>query len=72
MSMLICLLGSMVLPAQSAGEQPNIVFIMTDDHAAHAISAYGSKINKTPHSFILYQINIIMQRDTRFTVIISR
>lgn len=28
---------------------PNIVFIMTDDHAAHAISAYGSKINKTPN-----------------------
>ena len=27
----------------------NILFIMTDDHAAHAISAYGSKINKTPH-----------------------
>lgn len=29
-------------------ERPNILFIMTDDHAAHAISAYGSKINKTP------------------------
>lgn len=26
----------------------NILFIMTDDHAAHAISAYGSKVNKTP------------------------
>jgi arylsulfatase A-like enzyme len=29
--------------------RPNIIFIMTDDHAAHAISAYGSKVNKTPH-----------------------
>lgn len=29
--------------------RPNIIFIMTDDHAAHAISAYGSKINKTPN-----------------------
>lgn len=29
--------------------RPNILFIMTDDHAAHAISAYGSKINTTPH-----------------------
>ena len=28
--------------------RPNILFIMTDDHAAHAISAYGSRINKTP------------------------
>lgn len=29
--------------------QPNVVFIMTDDHAAHAIGAYGSQINSTPH-----------------------
>ncbi len=28
---------------------PNILFILSDDHAAHAISAYGSKINHTPH-----------------------
>jgi arylsulfatase A-like enzyme len=33
----------------STGGRPNIVFIMTDDHAAHAISAYGSKVNQTPH-----------------------
>ena len=30
-------------------KQPNILFIMTDDHAAHAISCYGSRINCTPH-----------------------
>ncbi len=29
--------------------RPNILFIMTDDHAAHAIGAYGSRVNKTPH-----------------------
>jgi arylsulfatase A-like enzyme len=29
--------------------QPNILFIMADDHAAHAMSCYGSKINKTPN-----------------------
>ena len=34
--------------AQRPG-RPNILFIMTDDHAAHAIGAYGSRINKTPH-----------------------
>ncbi len=28
---------------------PNILFIMSDDHAAHAISSYGSKINNTPN-----------------------
>lgn len=30
-------------------KQPNIVFIMSDDHAAHAMSCYGSKVNQTPH-----------------------
>lgn len=30
-------------------DQPNIVFIFSDDHASQAISAYGSKINSTPN-----------------------
>jgi arylsulfatase A-like enzyme len=34
---------------QRAAKRPNIVFIMTDDHAAHAISAYGSKLIQTPN-----------------------
>lgn len=40
-----------LLPTLSATEsaRPNILFIMSDDHAAHAVSAYGSKINQTPH-----------------------
>lgn len=29
--------------------QPNILFIMADDHAAKAISAYGYGLNHTPH-----------------------
>ncbi len=29
--------------------RPNFVFIMSDDHAAHAMSCYGSRINETPH-----------------------
>ncbi len=29
--------------------QPNILFIMADDHAAKAISAYGHGLNQTPH-----------------------
>lgn len=33
----------------AAPPRPNILFIMSDDHAAHAISAYGSRINRTPH-----------------------
>jgi arylsulfatase A-like enzyme len=27
---------------------PNILVIIADDHAAHAVSAYGSRINRTP------------------------
>ncbi len=42
-----------LLGAASAGAagrpQPNILYIMADDHAAHAISAYGSRINQTPN-----------------------
>ncbi|CAN5330536.1 sulfatase [soil metagenome] len=33
----------------AAAEKPNILFIFSDDHAQHAISAYGSKVNKTPN-----------------------
>ncbi len=29
--------------------RPNILFIMSDDHAAHAMSCYGSRINQTPN-----------------------
>ena len=37
------------VPAALAAERPNILFIMSDDHAAHAIGAYGSRVNETPH-----------------------
>jgi arylsulfatase A-like enzyme len=29
--------------------RPNILFIMSDDHAAHAMSCYGSRVNRTPN-----------------------
>ena len=32
-----------------AADRPNIVFIMADDHAAHAVGAYGSRVNQTPN-----------------------
>jgi len=46
---LACVLSGILTLDQAPSSRPNILFIMTDDHAAHAISAYGSKINKTPH-----------------------
>ena len=32
--------------AALADERPNVLFIMSDDHAAHAVSAYGSRLAK--------------------------
>ena len=40
--------------------RPNVLFIMSDDHASHAISAYGSRINTTP------QIDRISEGGMRF------
>jgi len=51
---LFALLGISVLIScgttyQKTEIQPNIVFIMSDDHAYQAISAYGYGLNLTPH-----------------------
>jgi len=44
-------LGAVVASQTSyaAASRPNIIFIFSDDHAEHAISAYGSQVNQTPH-----------------------
>ena len=46
--LLACLACGLVLTVESAN-RPNILFIMSDDHAAHAIGAYGSHVNQTPN-----------------------
>jgi arylsulfatase A-like enzyme len=33
-----------VLHAQTSGQRPNIIYIMSDDHAYQAISAYGGPL----------------------------
>jgi arylsulfatase A-like enzyme len=43
---LLCLLAACAGAEQGS---PNILFIFADDHAAHAIGAYGSTINETPN-----------------------
>lgn len=43
----LCLTAVQSRTAESA--PPNIIFVFSDDHAEHAISAYGSKVNQTPH-----------------------
>jgi len=45
----VLLLPSMAIAQATASKRPNILFIMTDDHAAHAIGAYGSRVNATPN-----------------------
>jgi arylsulfatase A-like enzyme len=47
--------------AADQDRRPNILYIMADDHAAHGISAYGSKINQTPN------IDRIAKEGMRFT-----
>ena len=48
-----CLLLALTLPAAAAAQtrsataRPNIIYIMSDDHAAHAIGAYGSRVNRS-------------------------
>nr|WP_236649172.1 sulfatase [Rhodopirellula sp. SM50] len=42
----LCLLFAVALVSREAdaAERPNILYIMSDDHAAHAISAYGGRL----------------------------
>jgi arylsulfatase A-like enzyme len=47
--MAACLLPSNVSAQSRPANRPNVIFIMSDDHAAHAIGAYGSRVNTTPH-----------------------
>ena len=48
--LLFALILTAFVPAPArVADRPNIVFIMSDDHAAHAISAYGSRVNQTPN-----------------------
>ena len=46
---LACLAAFRPSAVSAADQRPNILFIFTDDHAAHAMSCYGSVINTTPN-----------------------
>jgi arylsulfatase A-like enzyme len=59
LSCAVCLV--LTAPLSAADQRPNVLYIMADDHAAHAISAYGSKVNQTP------QIDRIAREGMRFT-----
>jgi arylsulfatase A-like enzyme len=58
---LAVLLSALAGPA-AAADRPNIIFIMSDDHAAHAISAYGSRVNTTPNIDRLAREGMMLRR----------
>jgi arylsulfatase A-like enzyme len=53
--------GGAAMGQTAEQKRPNILFIMADDHAAHALSCYGSRINKTPN------LDRIAKEGMRFT-----
>ena len=51
----------MEIAQAGASARPNIIFIMADDHAAHAIGAYGSRVNRTPNIDRLAKDGMVLQ-----------
>ena len=46
LSLGLCALPLLPVAAQTGDERPNIIFIMSDDHARQAMSIYGHPIGK--------------------------
>jgi len=61
LTVMALVLSEAVCPAAATAAQPNILFIFSDDHAEHAISAYGSRVNTTPH------LDRLAEEGARFT-----
>lgn len=45
---LFAVIATLLYKNASAQKKPNIIIIISDDHAYQAIGAYGSKYGKTP------------------------
>ncbi|KAF0095099.1 MAG: sulfatase [Puniceicoccaceae bacterium 5H] len=58
---LLVLCAALVASAFGQPKRPNVIFIMSDDHAVNAISAYGSDLVETP------QIDRLASQGMRFT-----
>ncbi len=61
---LICSLTLLASTIAFAAERPNIVFVFTDDHANHAIGAYGGwlkEVNPTPNIDLLARQGMLFQ-----------
>ncbi|MDF2193179.1 sulfatase [Paraflavitalea sp. CAU 1676] len=49
LAMLVLMVAGHLRAAAQSTARPNIVVILSDDHAYQAISAYGSRLTQTPH-----------------------
>ncbi|MBK6931580.1 MAG: sulfatase [Saprospirales bacterium] len=56
----LCLLCLLPAAGTAQSTRPNIIFIMSDDHAVQALSCYGSRLNQTP------QIDRLAREGMRF------
>lgn len=59
---LLFVFQSCTTKAQFVDTRPNIVFIMSDDHAYQAISAYGDSLNHTPNLDMLAKEGMLFKR----------
>ena len=61
--LLACLiLNTPGIIAQTKTKRLNVIYIMSDDHAYQAISAYGYGLNKTPHIDKLAEKGMLFNR----------
>ncbi len=59
------ILGLILTSCLQAARKPNVLYIMSDDHAAHGISAYGSRLAKiapTPNQDLCTTTNSVKAR----------
>lgn len=57
-------LATRVRRVSATTRQPNILFLISDDHAQQAISAYGSRINETPNIDRIAREGALFARNT--------
>ena len=60
-AVLLVFAGPLLAAPEPGDTRPNIVFVYADDHAQHAVGAYGSRINRTPN------IDRLAEEGMRFT-----
>jgi arylsulfatase A-like enzyme len=60
-AIVLCCIYQQDTRAQQSPKRPNIIFILSDDHAFQAISAYGSKLIQTPNIDRIAREGALMQ-----------